>query len=139
MIFLRSPYNYDTDAASVESGLECQDETLARQSFKEEADINTIVNRFMKTGVLPQAVNLPRYGDFSEAMDYHSALNLIMQADDAFMELPAELRARFENDPGQLLEFLQDEANRPEAEKLGLVAPQVVPVSEPESGDSPAE
>ena len=37
------------------------------------------------------------------------------------MALPAHLRARFENDPAQLIDFLGDENNRSEAEKLGLL------------------
>jgi len=135
MIFLRSPYNYDTDEASQDSGLVCPEETLTKQAFKEQADINSIVNTFMKTGVMPDTVNMPRYGDFAEALDYHTALNLVMQAEDAFMELPATLRARFENDAGQLLAFLEDDANRAEAEALGLVQAQVIePAAEPTEG-----
>jgi len=38
------------------------------------------------------------------------------------MELPAKMRARFHNDPQELLEFISNEENRAEAEKLGLVA-----------------
>lgn len=135
MIFLRSPYNYDTDEVSEETGLVCPEETLAKQSFKDQADINVIVNTFMKTGILPESVNMPKYGDFSEATDYQTALNLVMQAEDAFMSLPATLRARFENDPGQLLAFLEDEGNRAEAVALGLVQAQVEePTAEPEEG-----
>ena len=40
--FLRTPYNYDTVAASNESGLGCEDPTLTQQQFAEESDINTI-------------------------------------------------------------------------------------------------
>ena len=43
VVFLRTPYNYDTMAASNESALECLDESLAIQSAKDESDINTIV------------------------------------------------------------------------------------------------
>ena len=135
MIFLRSPYNYDTDEASQEAGLECPEETMAKQSFKEQSDINTIVDTFMKTGVMPELVNMPTYGDFSDAPDYQTALNLVMQAEDQFMQLPAMLRAKFENDPGQLLAFLEDDANRAEAEALGLVQAQVIePAAEPTEG-----
>ena len=50
--FLRSLYNYDRDAASSESGLACDDPTLAQQQFRDEADINTILERFGRTGLL---------------------------------------------------------------------------------------
>lgn len=120
-IFLRTPYNYDTDAASNGSGLACEEPTLAQQHYKEECDINTILQKFSITGILPEAPLSPRYGDFSGISDYHTALNTVMAAKDEFMTLPAQIRARFENDPAKLIEFLQDEKNRPEAEELGLV------------------
>jgi phage internal scaffolding protein len=121
-IFLRTPYNYDTNAASDAAGLKCEDETLAQQQFAEESDINTIVERFGLTGELPPARTVPQYGDFTGVIDYHSALNSVIAAQQAFNGLPAQMRARFENDPAQLLAFLGDEANRDEAVSLGLVA-----------------
>jgi len=120
-IFLRTPYNYDTDAASNESGLACEEPTLAQQHYKEECDINTILQKFSITGILPESPLSPRYGDFSGISDYHTALNRVIAAQDEFEALPAPIRARFENDPAKLIEFLEDENNRPEAEELGLV------------------
>ncbi len=120
-IFLRTPYNYDTDAASNESGLACEEPTLAQQHYKEECDINTILQKFSISGILPEAPLSPRYGDFSGIGDYHTALNRVLAAQDEFEALPATIRARFENDPAKLIEFLEDENNRPEAEELGLV------------------
>lgn len=120
-LFLRSAYNYDTDAASNESGLACEEPSLAQQHFKEECDINTILQKFSITGILPEAPLSPRYGDFSGIGDYHTALNRVIAAQDEFEALPAQIRARFQNDPAQLIEFLADENNRPEAEELGLV------------------
>lgn len=120
-LFLRTPYNYDTDAASNESGLACEEPSLAQQHFKEECDINTILERFNITGMLPQSTLSPRYGDFTGIGDYHTALNRVMAAHEEFEALPAQIRARFQNNPAQLIEFLADEKNRPEAEELGLV------------------
>jgi phage internal scaffolding protein len=120
-MFLRTPYNYDTDAASNESGLACEEPSLAQQHFKDECDINTILERFNITGLLPQSPLSPLYGDFSGIGDYHTALNRVIAAQDEFEALPAQIRARFNNDPAQLIEFLQDENNRSEAEELGLV------------------
>ena len=119
--FLRTPYNYDTIAASNESGLACEEPTLAQQQFKDECDINNILRQFNITGQLPDTPLSPRYGDFSGIGDYHSALNAVIAAEVQFMALPANIRARFENDPAQLIDFLGDENNRSEAEKLGLL------------------
>ena len=120
-IFLRTPYNYDKDAASNESGLHCEDASLAQQHFKEECDINTILEKFNITGLLPEQPLSPRYGDFTGISDYHTAMNRVIAAQDEFEALPAQIRARFNNDPAQLIEFLENSENRPEAEDLGLV------------------
>lgn len=120
-IFLRTPYNYDLDAASNESGLACEEPSLAQQHYKDECDINTILEKFNITGLLPESPLSPRYGDFTGIGDYHTALNRVLAVQDEFEALPAQIRARFENDPAKLIEFLEDEKNRPEAENLGLV------------------
>lgn len=119
--FFRSGYNYDRDAVSVENGLVCEDESLAIQSAAEEADINTIVRRFGLTGQLPAQVAIPRSGDFTNVPDYHTAMNLIRTTHEEFMRIPADIRARFENDPQRFMEFFEDERNREEARKMGLL------------------
>lgn len=94
---------------------------MAVQSFKDECDINVIVERFGLTGVLPGAIRMPEYGDFSEVVDYHTAMNAIRSAEDSFRQLPAKVRERFNNNPQELLAFCEDDRNREEAAKLGLV------------------
>lgn len=118
--FLRTPYNYDTNAASDESSLVCLEPTKAQQHFKDECDINYVLNNF---GIDALSVSplQPRYGDFSDVVDYHSALNAVIAAEDEFMALPAKIRSRFDNDPAKLIDFLENPANREEAESLGLV------------------
>ncbi|QXP08062.1 MAG: internal scaffolding protein [Arizlama microvirus] len=118
--FLKTPYNYDTDAASNESGLVCLEPTLAQQHFKDECDINYVLKNF---GVDALSVSplQPRYGDFTGVVDYHSALNAVIAAEDEFMALPASIRTRFENDPSKLIDFMENPANLAEAQSLGLV------------------
>jgi phage internal scaffolding protein len=125
-VFLRTPYNYDTLVASDESGVACEEPSLAQQQFKDECDINNILRQFNVTGMLPEAPLSPRYGDFTGIVDYHSALNAVIAAEDGFMALPAELRARFQNDPEQLINFLDNPENKTEAEKLGLVDAKLI-------------
>jgi phage internal scaffolding protein len=123
-VFLRTGYNYDVDAASLESGLACKDPSLAVESFADEADINNIVNRFLKTGELPANFRAPTYQDFEGVFDFQTAMNAVRQAADAFMQLPASVRSRFGNDPQQFVEFCSDTENLEEARKLGLTIPQ---------------
>lgn len=100
--------------------------SMTQQQFKDEADINTIMRKY---GADPVAFNsLTRkggvYADFSKITDYHSMLQEVATAQEAFASLPAQLRSRFENDPGKLLSFLQDEKNHDEGVELGLVQPK---------------
>lgn len=126
--FIRSPYNYDVVAASREVALHCDPEdTQVQQQFKEECDINTIIKRFGLTGELPEGYQAPQSGDFTGITDFHSAMNAVRAAEEAFMEMPAELRARFAHDPQRLMDFLDDPKNRDEAIKLGLVNKPVEP------------
>lgn len=118
------PFNYDTNAASDESGLYCDDPSLAQQSGKEDADINVIVKRFGITGQLPTNVNMPMSMDFEGIFDYHTAMNLITSAQQGFMEMPADIRSEFNNDPGAFVDFVSKPENRERAEKLGLVLPR---------------
>ena len=133
-VFLRTPYNYDTMEASDASALKCEDESLAQQNMRDECDINVILKRFAVTGQLPENVRVPQYGDFTNAMDYQSSLNAVRAAEASFMQLPAELRLRFANDPQKLLEFVANDDNRAEAEKLGLVQPKAAPNPAPVEG-----
>jgi len=138
--FLRTPYNYDLDAASNESGLHCEDATLTQQHYKDECDINNILRQFNVTGLLPETPLSPRYGDFTGISDYHTALNQVIAAEDEFMRLPVDLRARFENDPEQLIEFIENSDNKDEAIKLGLInkpeeLPQVVEVPQEKAAE----
>jgi len=141
--FIRNPYNYDTLAASNESGLRCEDASRTQQHFKDETNINNILRQFNVTGQLPTKALTPQYGDFTGVGDYHSALNAVIAAENDFMTLPATLRARFDNDPQELIEFLNNPENKEEALKLGLLqkAEAIAPVLESTSekaGDEPA-
>lgn len=120
-VLVRGAFAYDFEKVSDETGLVCDDESLADQSQLEDSDINVLVRRFGVTGQMPVLERLPIQADFVKPMDYHSALNALMQADSAFNELPAELRSRFDHDPGKFVEFCSDEKNRPELIDLGLV------------------
>lgn len=133
-VFIRNPYNYDKDEVSNETGLACQDKSLAQQHMKDECDINVIVERFGVTGRVPVTQFEPTYGDFTGVSDYHTALNKINATEERFMTLPAKIRAKFEHDPYKLVNFLMDEANRSEAIELGLINGQfTAKVIEPES------
>lgn len=126
-VFVRSPYNYVRCDASEESSLKCPPgEDRAQQQFKDECDINTIVARFGLTGRMPEGIP-GSYGDFTEVVDFQTAMLAVREADEAFMSLPSDVRKRFHNNPQEMFVFLGKDENRAEAERMGLVAvPQPV-------------
>jgi len=124
--------SYDMDAASLATGIAFDpEEDMAQQQFKDESDINKLIARFLRTGEMPPPRAPGAYGDFTQVTDFQSAMEQLRAARSAFMELPAELRAEFENDPAQLLEFVQDDSNYDEAVELGLVPPRPKAPGEP--------
>lgn len=106
--------------------------SMSVQSERDSCDVNLIYNKYINSGktmMTNMRTDPPKFGDFTSITDYHGAVEIAQKADDAFMSLPALIRARFSNDPGELIEFLGHEENRSEAIKLGLIAaPQDLPI-----------
>lgn len=93
-----------------------------KQSFQKETNINSMVAAFKKTGQFPNVSTIAaRYADVSNVTPYREALQQVIEAQTMFGSLPSALRTRFHNDPGELLDFVNDEKNRDEAIKLRLV------------------
>lgn len=119
----RTGYNYDVFAASVKSGLACGDVSRTQQSMKDEADINVIVGRFLKTGMMPQGAVAPQYADYEGIFDYQTAQNALIAGREAFMKIPAQIRERFHHSPQAFMEFCSKEENLEEMRKMGLAIP----------------
>lgn len=106
-----------------------------KQEFKKDVDVNLIVRNFQRTGTIKfQNKYEPQYMDV-DPIDYQDALNTVIQAQNMFDDLPAVFRKRFNYDPAQFLEFIQDPANEDEARRLRLIPPikDQVSVAEPEN------
>lgn len=101
-------------------GISNDDPTLTQQHFQDECDINLIMARAMQTGELPEA-KPSFYGDFSDITDYQTSLNKIQRANEEFMALPASIRDRFNNDPANMILFMENSDNRPLAIEMGLI------------------
>ena len=96
-----------------------------QQHMKDECDINNIVKKYNKTGVLDHlSKNSLTYGSLLGIPEYHDALNQIRDAQETFNALPASLRNRFNNDPAEFVDFAQNSDNIPEMRKLGLMDPE---------------
>lgn len=114
-------------------GLVCPEKGRTRSDAKDDCDINKIIARAekYKTGI-PNPTKQPIFADTTAIPGYQDALDIVLTADRAFGALPAKLRRRFNDDPMELISFLQKAENRAEAEKLGLINPRpAAPPPEP--------
>lgn len=136
---LRTPYNYDRDQVSKNTAVIFEDETLTQQNFKDDADLNIMIRKY---GVLPvQEVNWDEFDSSVIPSDYHQLQNQLIEADQAFMGLPAELRSQVDNDPAKLLALIsQQEAEAKAAAKAAQKADKEASIqAEPIDADKPAE
>jgi len=113
-----------------------------KQAHMAECDVNNIVRKAAKNGFFPPPPVDPRYGDFTEAVDYQEAMNIVLQAKSQFDSLSADVRRRFANDPALFLEFCNDPKNAEEMVKMGLaerVYPEPAPIepTQPKPSQAP--
>lgn len=136
---IRSAYSKKT-----RKGFTCSGPSMTKQSFKAECDINTLLAKYQKTGMLAHTSRFQGdYSDLTDSVDYHTAMNIVLDAQNAFDTLPSSVRAKFNNDPSEFLTFVSDENNLDEMREMGLtengpVSGEVVPdLSGTASPDAP--
>lgn len=122
---IRSMY----DGNRVKVALSCG-KSMTQQHFKDECDINCIMDKYAVTGYLVDPLKVvtakPQFGDFTDVPDYQTAQNIIVEGREAFEALPARIRKYFANDPALYLSFISDSNNLDEALEMGLVDPDYV-------------
>jgi len=94
------------------------------QTHKDDCDINIIVKRYKSTGILGNPNNQtrqPMYGDFTNVEEYQTIQNKLVQAQADFDTLSSDIRAKFNNNPAELVEYLSDASNLHEAQELGII------------------
>jgi phage internal scaffolding protein len=113
-------------------------ESMAKQSFKNECDMNRIIAKFRKTGMIDHIRESGgRFIDVPENLDFQTAQNVMAKATSMFEELPSDLRKKFDNDVQTFMDYVNNPENEDGMRELGLLkpkAPQVVP----EAGEAAA-
>lgn len=80
--------------------------SLTQQHFKDDCDVNIILERFMRTGEVPTSQGIPSFQDVSEFADFRELQDSMSDARDYFESLPARVRARYSNNMTNFYESL---------------------------------
>lgn len=113
--------------------------SLTKTSFAEELDVNNVIKKYNKTGILQKAHDFEGvYGEF-HSYDLREAIEMVNKAQDLFLEIPSDVRRKFNNDPGAFIDFATNPDNLEQMREWNLAptieaARQAVP-----EGTAPAE
>lgn len=139
------------DLGSRKKGLVCLDESKTKQSEADACDVNRIVARWLKSGgTIDLCQRVGQFLDVADIPDYKGCLNFVASANSMFAALPADIRERFDNDPGAFLAFADNPENADAMIELGLakavegaaplasaIAPDTAAASQAASADAP--
>ncbi len=114
-----------------------------KQSFKDETDINKILQRAQKTGTISHMNQFSgQYGDFSD-FDFFENTIMLTRGREIFDALPSEIRNEFSQSPAAFFKYVNDPANKEDLLKKlpGLAAPgrQNIDVSGKAAGAAASE
>lgn len=102
----------------------------AVQSFAAECDINNIMRKFQRTGMLDWlSTHEGEYMDVT-GVNFETAMDTILKAQAMFDDLPSSVRERFQHSPSVFFDFVHSEGAIDELRRLGLAPepPAAVPV-----------
>lgn len=119
----------------------------ANSADADGVNINKIMAKFKKHGTLPRVnTQNPLYGDFTFPEDIHSVREAVHQAEDRFMDLPADVRSVCENDWVNFYELFSTPEGRETLTEAGLqigttpIEPQPTPTPpEPDPEPTPPD
>lgn len=113
MMEIRKPYTTRKVTKKCKGG-------RTEQHHKKSCCVNQIMERFLKTKTIEHRnVHRGQYG-FCTGETYADAMMIVAHANSLFEELPAQVRNKFNHEPGKFLDFVQNPENAQEMVDLGL-------------------
>lgn len=123
--FYKTPYNHNTLTEAKRTALTCNDKSLTDQSFREDADINIIMDRIQRGAA--HDIPLPEHFGTDERVDLYTARSRIAESNATFYNLAPHIRAQFLNDPGrweQAVTAALNAGSRTTLRDMGLDVPE---------------
>ena len=115
-------------------------DSMVQVQFQEESEINNILrshdrNQHIESIHRGNAI----YSDFSNITDFTEALEMIQEAKDEFMNIPSDIREKFQNDPGKFYQYASNPDNHDGLVELGLAKKESVAMPTEPATPEPAE
>lgn len=114
-------------------GITFTEPSRTQQEFRDECDINVILERYAATGILDHtSAYQPVFADVTAYDgDFQQAFAVVQRAEEAFMALPSALRAELDNDPSRLVAFIKNPANKDRCIEYGIFNKPEAVVADP--------
>lgn len=107
--------------------------SLTQKQFGKQANINTIMRNYQNTGIYGYVTRMsPNYQPEGSTVDRHQLQNTIAAAKSNWEKIPTDVRAKFNNNLQNALNFIENPENREESIKLGLIPKTYTLKKEPE-------
>lgn len=111
-----------------------------KQEFKQECNINHIVELYKKGAPLPLQITAGQFSDVSELGDYKTALDTVMEAERVFKTLPLVIKQAVNNTAAGFIDYVNDPSNKDQLVDWGLIAgPEVPEVAVETATETPSE
>nr|UXQ88014.1 MAG: internal scaffolding protein [Microvirus sp.] len=104
--------------------------SMTKQSFTAECDINNIMKKAQKTGVISHLNKYEAHYLDTDSITFHESMNIVANANSMFAELPSKTRTFFENDPAKFMDFVHNPDNQDKLYSMGLAD---TPLDKPET------
>lgn len=132
----KTPNNHDTNFESDRTATYITEPSLTKQEFKEDSDINVILDRFIKTNAPPPMALPEHFGDLTTRLTYYDAANAMAEANQLFYTLPPGQRAIYLNDPNRWADAIMVALEKGDTDTLIANGIEVT-TRQPQSGDLP--
>lgn len=113
-------------------------ESMTQQQFAQECDINYIVKRAQRTGVIPVVSTQEMVFGTLDEDTFKQRMDKMAEIKSYFEGLPSEIRLHYQNSVNEFIASMATDEGIEEGRKLGIVAPAVdsvvtetAPVAEP--------
>lgn len=97
--------------------------TRTQAHFQDECDINRIIKRGRPNHFAPAQFHTGVIDYTKMPTSYAEAMQFTMDIQKQFNQIKPEIRGMFHNNPQELINFIDNPANRAQAQKLGLLPP----------------